>query len=1204
MNKTAIKEFAVGARKKLIASVKDKAGKIGITEDNITTAITTGSGFAVFPTHFGTETKLAGKELLQRENLISQIKEKGYNTVMEEVAYTWFNRIIAIRFMEVNDYLPTRVRVLSSETKDKFEPDLVTLAPDIELDFTAAEKDEILSLKMKNELDNLFRMLLIRQCNALGEILPELFENTSTANRHYTEILLDISYTKEDSVIRDLLKIDEADFRDAVEIIGWMYQYYIAEPKEVLINAKKTYKSKEIPFVTQLFTSDWIVRYMVENSLGRLWLEGHDNASLKADWKYYLDEIEQEPEVLAQLEILCQNGKNLSPEDIRVIDPCMGSGHILVYAFEVLMQIYESCGYTQRDAARLIIEKNLYGLDIDDRAFQLAYFAVMMKGRKYNRRILTSRIKTNICVINESNEIKSELSNFIADGNESFLKDTQALIEVFTDAKEYGSILEMPLLDFEALSKRIKEINETVYDNIMDRIAQDDIRNRFVPLLKQAEILVSKYEIVCTNPPYLNTKYMPANLKKYIEAKYSDYKSDMFSAFMVKCSQICKKNGHIGLITPFVWMFISSYEKTRSYLINNTTISSLIQLEYNAFEAACVPVCTFTLRNFCSNIPGEYIKLSDFKGIDVQAPKTLEAVKNRNCGYRFSTRQENFEKIPGMPIAYWVSKRIYQIYDSAKILADVTNVKKGLATGDVELFIKYWYEVNIQKVSLDKRSNFWYPCHKGGDFRKWYGNFEKIINWNNNGEEIKNFKDKNGKLLSRPQNLGFMFKKGIAFSKITSAGTSCRVMMGNEMFDDAVQGFFVKDEELYFSILGLLNSKIVKYFLGFLNPTMNKQLYDLNRIAVLLPTEDFRLVIKSTLTFCQDDWDSFETSWDFKRHPLLVHENRYYASFENDRVFRKDEEAHIPYKHSLALAYSNWETFTENQFAQLKANEEELNRIFIEIYCLEDELTPEVEDKDVTIRKADQGRDIRSLISYAVGCMLGRYSLDIEGLAYAGGDWEAEQYTTIIPDADNIIPITDEEYFDDDMVARLVNFVKVVYGEASLEENLDFIAGALGNKGNNSLEIIRNYFLKDFYKDHLKIYQKRPIYWLFDSGKENGFKALIYMHRYDQDTVGRVRTDYLHKIQAKLEDSLNHCNVILASEAPAAEKAAAVKKKEKLIKQLAETRLYDQAIAHIALSRIKIDLDDGVKVNYAKFQDVEVASEGKKAVKVNLLAKI
>jgi hypothetical protein len=1214
VNKTAIKEFAIGARKKLIASVKDKAGKIGITADTITAAITTGNGFAVFPTHFGTETTLTGKELLQRDNLISQIKEKGYDAVMEEVAYTWFNRIIAVRFMEVNDYLPSRIRVLTSEKKEQLEPDLVTQAPNVELDLTDAEKDTIYDLKLKNEMDSLFQMLFIKQCNELGEILPELFENTSKNNKDYTEILLDISYTNEDSVIRDLLKIDEADFLDAVEIIGWMYQYYISDINEIVYDgnmSKERIPKELLPAATQLFTPDWAVKYMVENSIGKLWLEGHENADLKADWKYYLDETDQEPEALVQLNDLKAEAKNLNLEEIKVIDPCMGSGHILVYAFEVLMQIYKSCGYTEKDAAKLIIEKNLYGLDIDDRAFQLAYFAVLMKGRKYNCRILSLDIKTNICGIQESNTLKQVIIGFIANGDKTLQKDVEAILDVFTDAKEYGSILDVQPLAFDALNNRVKEIDEMVYDNIMDRIHQDDVINQFAPLLKQAAIMAQKYDVVITNPPYLSSSRMSFKLVEYNAKTYPEVKSDFSMIFYKKAiDSFVKEKGFISFITTNSWMFLKSFEMIRTQTIDELQFESIVDFGTELFDGKVGhnPIVSWVSRKSKPLKKFIGVRLVDYcySRRDEKEPEFF------NLTNRHITNQKNFEKIPGTPIAYWVSEKIIEAFKIAKSLDSIAKPRKGLTTANDAVYLRFWYEVSLRKLAhnfSNKKQEVdgnekWFPINKGGEYRKWYGNNEYIINWENDGFELKNYKN------AVIRNIDYYFKNSITWNDITSKKVSFRYKESGQIFNDAGPSIFGNSDDLKY-LLGFGNSIVSEEICKIVAPTIH---YGVGQIAKLpvKNNEKFKIrVLKLTnenVELAKNDWDSFETSWDFKRHPLLT-----FASIEclgELRTYYQDENGHLVDKwttlnmNTLEDAFMMCQNFTELYFSQLKKNEEELNRIFIEIYGLEDELTPEVEDKDITIRKADLGRDIRSLISYAVGCMLGRYSLDVEGLAYAGGEWEADKYTTIIPDKDNIIPITDEEYFDDDMVARLVNSVKVVYGEETLEENLDFIAGALGNKGNTSRDVIRNYFLKDFYKDHLKIYQKRPIYWLFDSGKENGFKALIYMHRYDEDTVGRVRTDYLHKIQAKLEDGINHANLVLTSEAPASDKASAVKKKEKLIKQLAETQLYDQAIAHIALQRIPIDLDDGVKVNYAKFQDVEVSSEGKKAVKVNLLAKI
>ena len=1174
MNKVAIKNFAIEARKKLIASVKDKAGRIGITKDTITDPISKGEGYAIFPTHVGTEAKLTGKEVKQRENLVNRIKSKenGYELVMEEVAYTWFNRLIAIRFMEVNDYLPSRVRVLSSEATGKYEPDIVTQAPDVDLEFSQAEIDEILSLKEKNAMDQLFRMLFIKQCNELGKILPELFENTSKENNDYTEILLDISYTNEDGVLRDLLKIDEADFLEAVEIIGWMYQYYISEPKDVLINAKDRYTSDEVPFVTQLFTSDWIVRYMVENSLGRLWVERYPNEELKANWHYFLEGGEENDDKVIHLEKSEDYYKEIRPEEIKVIDPCMGSGHILVYAFDVLMQIYESQGYSQRDAAKLIVEKNLYGLDIDDRAYQLAYFAIMMKGRKFDRRFLTKNAQPNLCSIQESNVVEQLDQVLKMVKLEDKHGGIDYLVSVFKNAKEFGSILNLEQRDYDDLFSIIERLKERDVDDLFFAVELDSFLAILPKLIKQAKIMALQYDVVCTNPPYLNAKYMPPKLKKYVETNYADYKNDLFTVFMIKCSYLCNRYGHIGLITPYVWMFLSSYEKLRQDIVSKRTISSLIQLEYNAFEAACVPVCTFTIRNFNSNIPGEYIKLSDFKGIEVQAPKTLEAINNRECGYRFTAIQENFSKIPGMPIAYWMSESFVRSFENDVHIKNVIDgIASGHKTANNDKYIRLWYEVN-------NKSDRWVMLSKGGGYRKWYGNFDSVLDWSN---EARRFYATNP--TSNLMKMEVCFKAGLTWSDISSYNFSCRYLPETATCETVGPSILISDNKKRNYLMGLLNSNYAKCLFNMFNPGLHYKFGDVFRIPLIvdeMSKDEVASIVEENIIISKTEWDSFETSQDFKSHPFI----------------QKNLQ--------LPDAYSAWEQCTQNQFNHLKENEEKINRIILQIYDLTKELSPTVEDKDITIRKANLERDIRSFLSYAVGCMFGRYSLDVEGLTYAGGVWDESKYTTFIPDTNNVLPITNDEYFTNDIVARFVEFVKMVYGRETLEENLDFIAQTLGNKGSTSREVIRNYFIKDFYADHVKVYQKRPIYWLFNSGKENGFKALIYMHRYNQDTVGRVRVDYLHKTQAYIENAISHCEVVMESNAPASEKAKAVKQKEKLVKQLAETRLYDQAIAHIAHQRIAIDLDDGVVVNYAKFQGIEVANEGKKAVKIDLLAKI
>jgi hypothetical protein len=1219
MNKTAIKNFAIWTRNKLIADITYKAGLLGISGKEIKEPLPQSTLEVQF---FDVGTKdpysISGNQIKQRQELVKLLKEKEqedtFNNLVEEVAYTWFNRLLAIRFMEVNDYLPTRIRVLSSEKEGKSEPDLVTSPFDADLGYSNQEKDQIIKLKQENAWDQLFQILFIKQCNALNEILPELFEKTND----YSELLLNLSYTDSDGVVAHLVNdIAEVDFNvekeGQVEIIGWLYQYYNTEPKdEVFALLKKNVKitKERIPAATQLFTPDWIVRYMVENSLGRLWLEhcqvqsGLSSEFMNASyygWKYYLEEADQEAEVEKQLALVRESYKDFRPQDIKLIDPCMGSGHILVYAFDVLMAIYESQGYSQREAAKSILENNLYGLDIDKRAYQLSYFALMMKARRYNRRIFTSGIKPHIYAIDESNGITIAPMhdmglNLLEEEYDLAVKQAMQLVEEFHDAKEYGSILNITPCDWDLL-RRFAVPRERNGQMIFDIHGEQEASVRMQKLIDIGEAMAQKYHVVVTNPPYMGSKGMSAKLSDFVKKNYPDSKSDLFAVFMESCGQMTNKNGFQAMITQHAWMFLSSFEKLRIKLMESNLVN-MAHLGARAFEeigGEVVQTTAFVMaNNQLKDYQGSYARLIDYGSQNAKE----EAFLAGNDLY--IAKQENFSKIPGMPIAYRVSDKIYDIYEKEKILSDRVTIKKGLATGNVNLFIKFWYEVSLDR-SFYFGKKVWLPCHKGGEYRKWYGNFEKVIFWENNGIKIKNYKDETGRLLSRPQNLNFMFKKGIAFSKITSGGVNCRIMNGSELFDDAVQGIFIKNEELYYSLFTLLNSKVVGYFLSFLNPTLNKQIYDLNRIATIIPFEVENLA-KSNIELCRTDWDSFETSWDFKTHPLLAFDSD--ANLSIIRPYDQNEEGNLVDEEKsfksdcIKEAFERWQTFTDHQFTQLKANEEELNRIFIDIYGLQDELSPEVEDKDVTIRKADLSREIRSFISYAVGCMFGRYSLDVEGLAYAGGEWDDQKYKTFIPDKDNVLPITDEEYFEDDIVGLFVAFVKKVYGQESLEDNLDFIAAALGNKGNTSREIIRNYFLKDFYKDHCKIYQKRPIYWLFDSGKENAFKALIYLHRYNADTIGNLRIDYLHRMQKVYESEMNRMQETIENSSNSRDVSAATKRKEKLIKQLKESKDYDEKIAHLALARIELDLDDGVKVNYEK---VQTDVEGKK---ISVLGKI
>ncbi|MDU3429040.1 MAG: BREX-1 system adenine-specific DNA-methyltransferase PglX [Peptostreptococcus sp.] len=1180
MNKTAIRKFAEWAREKLISDITYKASMLGITKEGIADKLPQSTNDLHFY-DIGTKdyVEISGKEIAQRSALVSAIKQKekdvqnytdAFQYVVEEVAYTWFNRLIAIRFMEVNDYLPSGVRVLSSENKAKKEPDLVTIPFDTDLKFTPYEQDKIIQLKDDNKLDELFRMLFIKQCNKLHDILPELFEKIDD----YSELLLTVSFTDNEGVVFHLVQdIAEDDFNiekeGQVEIIGWMYQYYNSEPKDILINAKKQYHKDDIPFVTQLFTSDWIVKYLTENTLGRYWKEANPEFNIPDDWKFYIDEVEDE-----------KNPHKLSPESIKVFDPCMGSGHILVYSFEILMKIYDSCGYSQRDAAKLILEKNIYGLDIDKRAYQLAYFSLLMQARKYNRRILNSAININLACIEDAVEIDSAVLDRL--GREKIT--AQKLIDIFKNAKEYGSLLYLDdKTEINELSVKLNDLDDkNEYHNLIDYMDNSMIINTLKPLLKQAEILSNKYDVVITNPPYMATKYMTPKLKEYVSDRFKEYKSDLFASFLIRCSDFCISDGHIGMLTPYVWMFIQSYVELRKYIYNNMTFSSLVQLEFNAFESACVPVAAFTFRNKKTTLPFEAIRLSEFKGINVQEVKTLEAIKDRNCGFRFTAQQEEFSNIPGSPVAYWVSHNMFNAFKTKK-LGDLAKPRQGMATSDNKKFLRAWYEVESEKICYSAHNTEealashkkWFPYNKGGGYRKWYGNNEFLVNWENDGAEIKALAQKLYGCVTRTiKNLQFFFNDSITwtFIAITPGFRYCNYGFA---FDVAGSSIFIDDNIKKYT-LGFLCSCVANSMLNILNPTMNIQANDIKSLPLIIDTErkkEVESIVENNILLCKEDWDLSETSWDFVKNGLIDGEK---------------------------IVETSCEKFVQkciNRFSELKKNEEKLNQIFLDIYGLTKDIAYEVPDETISVSLVSEEDSIKSLISYAVGCMFGRYSLDEDGLAYAGGEWDNSKYDTFIPDEDNCIPITDEEYFEDDIVGLFCAWLKKVYGEDTLEENLDFIANALGNKIKTSREVIRNYFLTDFIKDHIKTYQKRPIYWLFDSGKQNGFKALVYMHRWNADTIGNVRVEYLHRIQRVYEKEIIRMQEIIDNSHDNKEISNAIKRKEKLQKQIKETKDYDAKIAHLALSRIDIDLDDGVKVNYEKVQ----TADGKK---MQILAKI
>ncbi len=1130
MDKNAIKKYAVWARNELIERVSQKADQYEISADADPTA---DSAHGVL---------LTADEKKQRAALIAQVKEKGQDQVMEEVAYTWFNRFSALRFMEVNNYLPSRVRVFTDE-EGAFKPEILTEA--IHLELKGLDMERVYALKDANDDDALFKYLIITQCNALSGVLPGMFQKIAD----YTELLFPDNLLREGSVIEQMVTtISEADWKDQVQIIGWLYQYYNTEPKDrVFADLKKNKKitKEKIPAATQLFTPDWIVRYMVENSLGRLWVEGHPNDDLKASWKYYLDEAEQEPEVQKQLDDIKKEYAALTPEEIRCIDPCMGSGHIICYMFDVLMQIYEAYGYTTRDAVSSIVKNNLYGLDIDDRASQIAYFSVMMKACQYDRRFLSRGIQPHVYAIMESNGFDTNMIDTFTGGRKELKSALNSLISDLHDAKEYGSILDVKPVDFPALYARFDEIR-----NGNPNLYTYQVLDELLPFVRMAEVMAQKYHAVVTNPPYMGSSGMSGKLSEFIKKHYPDSKSDLFAVFIERCGQMVKKDYYQAMITQHAWMFLSSFEKLRKKMLQKTTIN-MAHLGARAFEeigGEVVQTTSFVLMN-CSiqNYKGIYCRLIE---PTTQQGKEDMFLRGDN---RFKSSKSNFSKIPGSPVAYWANNKVIASFKN-KLFYDYTISDGQNKTGNNAKFVRFFWEVSGHKVGKDKK---WLFYAKGGGYRKWYGNLIDVVNWS---PEARAFYKKDHICRIIPEYL--WYAKGITWGLVTSALPSFRVLPEEATFDVGGSSIFFMDYKHYYYFLALLNSKVFLSIVQMLNPTLNFQVKDIRSMPIVLENADeVQMLSKETVNLSEADWDSFETSWDFQKHPLIRNTA------------------------TIADAFAQWQTECNDRFSQLKVNEEELNRIFIDIYGLQDELTPEEDDKDVTVRKADLGRDIRSFVSYAVGCMMGRYSLDVDGLAYGGGDWDDSKYKTFIPDKDAIIPITDDEYFTDDIVGRFVEFVRTVYGDDTLEENLKFIADALDGKGSTSREVIRNYFLNDFYKDHCKTYQKRPIYWLFDSGKKNGFKCLIYMHRYQPDTIARIRTDYVHEQQARYRTAISGLERQISG-ASTSDRVRLNKQLEKLKDQAEETRLYEEKIHHLADQMISIDLDDGVKHNYAIFQDV------------------
>lgn len=1141
MNTSNIKKYAPQARNDFIAAMRKQAAKYGITADSILPAEQKGDllliGDQVFPLSV----------MKPRDKLIKRIQTSSFEQTIDYIAYSWFNRLCAIRYMECKGLLDHGRRVLSSADGSAGLPQILEECLDIDLPGLNASR--VAELKLDgNKDEELYRELLLAQCHALNQVMPLLFEQVSDES----ELLLPDNLTKTDSLIRDLVSsIPEEDWSD-VQIIGWLYQFYISEKKDQVIG--KVVKSEDIPAATQLFTPNWIVKYLVQNSVGRLWMMAQPDSTLASEWEYYIQPAEQTDEVNAQLKQLIdvrisEDGDTLNPESITVLDPACGSGHILVEAYDCLKVIYLERGYRSRDIPRLILENNLYGIDIDTRAAQLASFALLMKAREDDRRLFSNPPKLNIIALQDSQPERLDAFSQDLASTGIAQTDLKELLDLFEHASTFGSLIQIP----QAFAKKLPELESKLNTALAsgDIFAQQSAQE-LLPLLQQAKLLAKQYDAVIANPPYMGGGKMNAILKDFAKKKFPDSKSDLFAMFIERSFAWCKDSGFNSMVTMQSWMFLSSYEVMREKLLQDRTLSCMVHMGNGVMGIAFGTAATVMLNNHVNNYEGSfsYCENDDVNefGIPKQFPVQNERLK--------TAKPDDFKKIPGSPIAYWVSEKVREIFENSKRLSDFSEIGKGLDTGDNNRFLRLWFEITLTK---DK----WIPCQKGGPFRKWYGNNEFVINWENEGYELK--KSSNSNL----RNSHNYFKSGLTWTRVSSSTTAFRFFQEGQIFESTGPCLFPKEISL-FGILCFLNSKVTLKILKFLAPTLDFQSGHISTIPILnIDWNDDRLqnISHNCIEIAKSDWDAYEISWDFTQNPVI----------------RTQQP-------NLKQAFHTWQQQNADAVAEMKRLEEENNKLFIDAYGLQDELTPDVPDEQITLTRADREKDSQRLVSYALGCMMGRYSLNEPGLIYAHAgnqDFDASRYQKFPADADGIIPLTEMHWFEDDATHRLREFLTAVWGKDTLDANMQWLAESLDKKASETAEdTIRRYLASKFYKDHMQTYKKRPIYWLFSSGKQGAFQALVYLHRYNESTLARMRTEYVMPLISKMAAMVNS----LQSEIENSDSAAEIKRKEKelqnLHKQQAELSSFEEKLRHYADQRISLDLDDGVKVNYGKFGDL------------------
>lgn len=1194
MNTKNLKAYAPKARSQFIEAVKKRAAHFGIYEDRIEEVRIEGGAAIVEGRAF------TRKEGEQRKRLENKVAERGYEMFIREMAYTWFNRLAALRYMEIHDFFDHGFRVLSHPENPDSLPEILSHASDV-AESLDLDKSHVIELQLAGDKEEeLYRDLLLGQCHHLHKIMPFMFEAIDDA----TELLLPSNLTKTDSILKGLINdIPEEDWQE-IEVIGWLYQFYISEHKDAVIG--KVVKSEDIPAATQLFTPNWIVKYLVQNSVGRQWLATYPDSELKGKMEYYIEPAEQSDDVIEQLKAITPT--SIDPEEIKVLDPACGSGHILVEVYEVLREIYLERGYRLREIPELILNKNIYGLDIDDRAAQLAGFALMMKAREDDRRIFQrvedGEVSLNVFSLQSTEHLdisklwkaldlegnqQTGSTGGLFDEPEAFVQSTgiykeyfellQKLKSAFLQAKTLGSLLK---IEHQCLKSLIsfKELLEKKGQGTDP--AASAASGELLPIVRQAQILAQQYESVVANPPYMGSKYQTAEVKKYLKDNFKGYEKDLFSAFIIRNLQLTKYRGDLGFMTPFVWMFISSYEELRAKLIDDEVISTLIQLEYSGFDAATVPICTFTLtKGHVDDYVGSYIRLSDFKGSSNQGPKTLEAINNRKCGWLFDSKPDDFKKIPGSPIAYWISSEVRSAFERGQLLRDISIPRQGLATMDNSLFTREWHEVSKNNLGLEgyEEGITWFPYNKGGDYRKWFGNAGIVVNWKDNGKAIKQLSiDRYGSASKRVVNESSYFKESITWSKISSGSPSFRYQPKGAIFDVAGMSIFPDTKDQLLLLLAILNSTLATEILKVLSPTLNFEAGQVGSVPVLAGNIQISELVEKAIEITKIDWDSYEYSWNFTQLDLL-----------------KDPELK-----RLKTSVKNRFEYWNNKSLELYEIEKNIDRNCLLAY--EIKTAPIINClKSVSLkRNIDEGSfktsTILESLSYAIALMMGRYSLDREGLVYAQSGnngfkvLETESaYKSFPADGDGIVPLASEEWlFDDDATTRFKEFVKTVWGEAHLSENLEFVADSLclhalkPKKGEGAMETIRRYFSTQFFKDHCKTYKKRPIYWLFSSGKEKAFECLVYLHRYNEGTLSRMRTEYVTPLMGKYDAQ----HILLSEQQLQATgtEARSIEKELKAIdKKQAELRTFDEQLKHFAEKRISLDLDDGVKANYGLF---------------------